>query len=174
MLEPRKKKRRLSLMITILDFVIIFIVIFFINYYLFKAKTVQFEDLKIKYKYDKLRENMGYVFSLKIENAGKTNRVMKKNNKVIFFIEEKDSKKMIWEKHIPRPSFPMNVSKTDLIILKPEELISYTYIYDLQNEVFLPEGEWRFGSRVTIGTNELTISISRSTKPAKGIYNFFR
>ena len=174
MLKRRKNKRRLSLIITMLDFIIIFIVIFFINYYLFKAKAIQHEDLKIKYKYDKLRENVGYVFSLKIENIGETNRVIKKDNNVVFYIEEKDSKKVIWEKHISKPSFPMGVSTNDIIELKPEDLISYTYIYDLQNEVFLPKGEWRFGSRATIGTNKLNISIPRSTKRAKGIYDFFK
>lgn len=174
MLKRIKRKRRISLIITFVDFIIIFIVIFYINVHLLKTKTVKYNDLKLKYKYDKLKDNMGYIFSLSIVNNGETNKTMKKDNRVRFFIKEKENNKKIWEKHIPKPTFPIVIKEIDSIILKPDDLISYTYIYDLQNEVTLPEGEWRFGSRVTIGTDEIIMSLPRSTKPTKGIGDFFR
>ena len=165
--RPRRK-RRLSLIITFIDFIIIFFFIFYINQVLTKIKKVEHDGLEIKYKYDKLKDNVGYIFSLSIINNGETNKKMKKNNNLIFFIIEKKTRKLVWEKHILKPSFPMEISKKDVIILKPDSHISYTYIYDQQNEVSLGKGEWRFGARLAIGTNEFKLSIPRSTKPKKG------
>jgi len=173
MLERHKKKRRLSLIITILDFIIIIIVIFFINMYLFKTKSIEYENFRVKYKYDKLRDNMGYIFSLKIENISPEEKEIKKDNNVYFYIENKKGT-LIWEKHSPRPTLPMGQVEKKVILLKPDDILSYTYIYDFQNEVKLGKGEWRFGARITLGTNQLNISIPRSTKPRKGIFDFFR
>ncbi len=171
--KRRRRKRRLSLIITFIDFIIIFGVIFYIQQYMSKIKTCEYGDLKIKYKYDKLKD-IGYIFSLNIINYGTTNIRIKKDNRVKFFIMEKESKKLIWEKIIPKPTFPMNLSKTDSIILKPDDHIGYTFIYNSQNEVNLPKGEWRFGSTVTIGTKKLEVSIPRSTKPVEGFADFFK
>ncbi len=171
--RPRRK-RRLSLIITFVDFVIIFAFVFYMNQVLSKIKKIEHDDLKIKYKYDKLKDNVGYIFSLSIINNGRTNKKMKKDNNVKFFIIEKENKKLVWEKHIPKPSFPMGLSKKGPIIIKPDSHISYTYIYDQQNEVSLGKGEWRFGARLAIGTNEFKLSIPRSTKPQKGFGGFIK
>lgn len=168
MLERPKKKRRLSRFITLINLFIIFMFIIIVNQYLFVVRTRTYNDFQIKYKCDNLKDNMGYIFSLSIINKSSTNRIVNKDNKVKFFIEEKNTGKPIWEKFIPKPSFPMGLAKTNSLILKSDDLISYAYIYNLQTETNIPEGEWLFGSMVTIGTAELILTIPRSTKPKKG------
>ena len=102
------KSRKRSLLITIIDFVIIFFVIFLINSYLLSIKTITYKDFKLKYKYDKLKENLGYIFTLSIKNNSDKKRILPIDNKVNFYIENKETKKNFWQKNIQKPSFPLN------------------------------------------------------------------
>ncbi len=158
---------RRSLWITIIDFAIIFTILFFINSYLLSIKAVKFQDFKLKFKYDKLRNDIGYVFTFNILYKGDNEKEIKTDNNVRFFIQKKNDKKIVWEKHIKKPTFPLNILKNSLI-LKEDDFISYTYIYDSQNETVLTQDKWLFGVKVTMETNHFTLTIPVTTKSKKG------
>lgn len=169
MLERPKRSlfSRKSLWITIIDFAIIFTILFFINSYLLSIKAIKFKDFKLKFKCDKLRNNIGYVFTFNILNKGDNEKEIKTDNNVKFFIQQKENKKIVWEKYIKKPTFPLNVLKNSLI-LKEDDFISYTYIYDFQNEPILTQDKWLFGVKLTIETNDFSLTIPVTTKSKKG------
>ncbi|MBU1077666.1 MAG: hypothetical protein KKH98_10260 [Spirochaetes bacterium] len=161
-------------MITAIDFAIIFAIIFFINTYLLSIKVLIYKDLKLKFKYDKLKDNIGYVFTVSLKNTGEKEIRLPVDNKVNFFIQTRIDKMIIWEKHIDKPSFPLSTTGSSTIRLKKEDLISYTYIFDIQNEPVIPENEYYFGVNLLCDTNRLRLDIPASTKPKKGMGNLFK
>ncbi len=166
--------RKRALFITILDFVIIFFVVFLINNYLLSTKSLTIDNLKLKFKYDKLKNGIGYIFAFDITNIDKKEKNMDVDNKVIFYIQNKGDKSIIWKKHVEKPSFPMDTAKEKTIVIKPEGHISYTYIFDAIKEVQLPQDDWSFGVNVDIGTNKCSLSIPVTTKRKKGLSKLFK
>ena len=73
----RNKKRRWTLIITIFDFIIIFMFIFYLNSYLLNIKVIKDNGLKIKFKFIPLKENLGIMFNLSIENISDKKKVIK-------------------------------------------------------------------------------------------------
>ena len=174
MLKRPKKKRRISIIITFVDFVIVFIFIFYYanRFPVAKIKTVQHNDYVIKYRYDRSADKTAYLFALNITNKAKKSKTIELSKEIKFYIKNKKDKKVFWEKVVIKPDYPVNLSGKKKIIVKPGEFLGYNCNYKMYKK--LPEGIWIFGSKINFGTNNIYIEIIKNTKPRKGFLGLLR
>jgi len=169
----RSKKHKISRIITLIDFIIIILVIFYLKYYLFKYKTINYNGLQIKYTYEKFKKNLGFGFKLNIENKTDAKKIITIISNVKFFIRNKDTKKIFWEKEVKNPTFPVSFSNTKIFKINPQGLIGYIYDYYFQNEKPIPKGYWDFGVSITINTQKIILSLPKSTRKKTSFFDFF-
>lgn len=145
-----------------------------INSNILSIKKEKFNNLLLKFKYDRLSSQLGYIFTFNIMNEGKTEEIIEFSEDMVFYITNIEKREMFWEKSIDKPSFPLNIKKTSKFILKPDDMISFTYIYDYNDEDILPKAEWRLGVKCQIGTNNFSLFLPLTTRPKKGFGKLFR
>ncbi len=162
--KKRMSRRKLGLIITLVDFLIIFIFIFYSNKYFVNSKTVKLDNgLVLKYKYFKLKNDIGYMFNFSVKNI--TDRKIKiviENSGIIeFFIKQNND--IIWKKKSNfNDKFVKVIQKQKCCIvalLRKDDIIMYNEIYDNYKNSFL-KGRYIFGAKIIIDGKEYVLEKS--------------
>lgn len=172
MMKPRKR----SLLITALNLALIVLVVIFINHYMLSTKALKKGAFQYRFKFDHLKENMGYILSFSLENiSGKEERVPWPLS-VKFFIREKRSGDTVWEKQAEKQTFPIQVRITnrDRLVLDRGDRVDYIHLYEFQKEKYLGEAEYRLGAEAVNGSEKVLLDLPVSTKPKKGLEKIFK
>ncbi len=168
MIEHKRKKmskRKIGLIITLVDFLIIFMFIFYSNKYFTNSKTIKINGLILNYKYFALKNDIGYMFNFSIKNAANDDITVKIGNSgvAVFYIKYK--KKIIWNKNsrfndkfIKIKNLDENSIKT---VLKKDNLIMYNEIYDNYKNKFLKKGEYVFGVKINVNNKDYILEKKR-------------
>ncbi len=171
MIERKRRKiskRKLGLIITVIDFLIIFIFIFYTKKYYANIiiKHINKNSTTIKFKYFKLKNNIGYMFNLTIMTHKPAILTLNNKGEVLFFI--KNNTNTIWKK---KSLFTVNnikkyKIKSNSVIFKmnKDSLIIYNEMYDnFKNKFLKKDKTYTFGSTITI--NNKKYILEDTTKP---------
>ncbi|MDD5066055.1 MAG: hypothetical protein PHF84_03305 [bacterium] len=172
MMKPRKR----SLLVTVLNLVFIFFIMIFINTYILNVKTLKKDGLKIKFKIDNLKDDLGFILSFSVFNDSDREQEVRFGSGINFFIREKKGTERLWQKLVQKPNFPMVLDRTNSVYLLKEknDMVNFLYIYEYQNNILLKPDEYSFGAEALVGTNRILMTIPISTKPKKGIEKLFK
>jgi len=160
--ERIKKIRKRNFFILLIDLIIILGMFFYISNYAFFTASKKIGNLKLNFRYLKLKENIGYVFNLSIiPTENEVEFKLHNNGKVNFYIKQKKYNKIIWEKW----TRPINeFSKSEKIFdenfnLKKNEILKFSVIYNNYEDGKLKEDDYYFGVRLNLDNNFIKLEI---------------
>ena len=170
-----RNRRKGSLLITSLNLVFIILFIVYINNYVLNIREKKVEGLKYKFKYEMLKDSIGFIYYFYIENNSGGEKQINIKEPIKFFMEDKKNKPF-WNHIVEKPNFPVIVNKKSVnqLILKKNDMINYLYIFEFQKEKTLSLDDYFVGIETKINTNQINLKLPFSTKPKKGFEKLFK
>ncbi len=166
-----KKIRKRTLIITIIDFLVIFLVVFYISNYILVEKSFEVGDTKIKLKYMRLKEDLGFILNLNIIPSKKREIILGNEGAIKFFIRK--GKQDLWLKEVlPQKKASdiiqnKEVKRKNKFILNKNESLSFNAIYDNYENGLLDDGIYQFGANLVINSSNVIVTIPVKIKDGK-------